>query len=170
MAHDRVRHRPGRTLLVRRAEQVHGGSLDGQASREEPGGGIGGPGPAQLPGRGGRPRAGRARPGGVDLRTPRSRMGARQPSTGGAMSAGSNDQAATVSRDLNLLAPAVRAAGEAAIAECQARGLDAYVYEAYRSPELQAIYYARGRTVVPPTRPVTYAATNLQSWHGYGLA
>src|SRR5262249_10184262 len=50
------------------------------------------------------------------------------------------------------------------------RGLDAYVYEAYRSPELQAIYYPRGRTVVPPTKPVTYAATNLQSWHGYGLA
>jgi peptidoglycan L-alanyl-D-glutamate endopeptidase CwlK len=35
---------------------------------------------------------------------------------------------------------------------------------------LQALYYARGRTVVPPTQPVTYAATNLQSWHGYGLA
>lgn len=86
------------------------------------------------------------------------------------MSAGSTDQAATVSRDLNLLAPAFRAAVEAAIAECQALGLDAYVYEAYRSPELQAIYYARGRTVVPPTTPVTYAATNLQSWHGYGLA
>jgi len=48
--------------------------------------------------------------------------------------------------------------------------LDAYVYEAYRSPELRALYCARGRTVMPPTKPVTYALTNLQSWHGYGLA
>jgi hypothetical protein len=86
------------------------------------------------------------------------------------MSAGSSEHEATVSRDLNLLAPAFRAAVEHAIADCQARGLDAYVYEAYRSQELQALYYARGRTVIPPTSPVTYAATNLQSWHGYGLA
>jgi hypothetical protein len=50
------------------------------------------------------------------------------------MSAGSNAHAAVVSRDLSLLAPAFRAAVEAAIAECQARSLDAYVYEAYRSP------------------------------------
>ena len=75
-----------------------------------------------------------------------------------------------MSRDLGLLAPAFRDAVERAIAECRARDLDAYVYEAYRSQELQALYYARGRTVVPPTKPVTYAATNLDSWHGYGLA
>ena len=86
------------------------------------------------------------------------------------MSAGSSEHAPTVSRDLGLLAPAFRDAVERAIAECQARGLDAYVYEAYRSQELQALYYSRGRTVVPPTKPVTYAATNLDSWHGYGLA
>lgn len=86
------------------------------------------------------------------------------------MSAGSGEAAPVVSRDLALLAPAFRSAVERAIAECQARGLDAYVYEAYRSAELQALYYARGRTIVPPTKPVTYAPTNLQSWHGYGLA
>lgn len=86
------------------------------------------------------------------------------------MSAGAADAPPTVSRDLALLAPAFRSAVERAIADCQARGLDAYVYEAYRSAELQALYYARGRTIVPPTKPVTYAATNLQSWHGYGLA
>jgi len=86
------------------------------------------------------------------------------------MSAGSADHPPVVSRDLGLLAPVFRAAVEQAIAGCQARGIDAYVYEAYRSAELQALYYARGRTVVPPTKPVTYAATNLQSWHGYGLA
>ena len=86
------------------------------------------------------------------------------------MSAGSNDHVPAVSRDLNLLAPAFRDAVEHAIAECQAGGLDAYVYEAYRSQELQALYFARGRTVVPPTKPVTYAPTSLQSWHGFGLA
>lgn len=86
------------------------------------------------------------------------------------MSAGTADAAPTVSRDLDLLAPVFRVAVERAIADCQARGLDAYVYEAYRSPELQALYYARGRTVVPPIKPVTNAPTNLQSWHGYGLA
>jgi peptidoglycan LD-endopeptidase CwlK len=86
------------------------------------------------------------------------------------VSAGTSHDAPTVSRDLSRLAPAFRDAVEKAIADCEARGLDAYVYEAYRSPELQALYYQRGRTIVPPTRPVTYAATNLQSWHGYGLA
>jgi D-alanyl-D-alanine carboxypeptidase-like protein len=86
------------------------------------------------------------------------------------VSAGSSAHEPAVNRDLGLLAPAFRDAVERAIADCTAGGLDAYVYEAYRSPELQALYYARGRTVVPPTRPVTYAPTNLQSWHGYGLA
>ena len=44
------------------------------------------------------------------------------------------------------------------------------VYKAYRSNELQQIYYARGRTVIPPIRTVTNAQTNEYSWHGYGLA
>ena len=59
---------------------------------------------------------------------------------------------------------------EAAIVECNAAGLDAFVYETYRSPELQAAYYTRGRSVIPPVRPVTNASSNLYSWHGYGLA
>jgi hypothetical protein len=85
------------------------------------------------------------------------------------MSAGVSAES-LVSRELDLLAPKFRAAVEAAIRECQAAGLDAYVYEAYRSQQLQAMYYARGRTVIPPTRPVTNAHSNLYSWHGYGLA
>jgi len=32
---------------------------------------------------------------------------------------------------------------DAALADCHAAGLDAMVYEALRSPELQAAYYAR---------------------------
>ena len=73
-------------------------------------------------------------------------------------------------RDLAKLAPRFRAAVEAAIAECNAFGLDAYVYEGYRSEETQRAYYARGRTVIPPERPVTNAASALYGWHGYGLA
>ncbi|MBV9774667.1 MAG: M15 family metallopeptidase [Gemmatimonadetes bacterium] len=86
------------------------------------------------------------------------------------MSAGKTDSLASVSRDLTVLAPKFRDAVEKAIADCQKSGLDAYVYEAYRSPELQALYYSRGRTVVPPLQTVTNARSNLYSWHGYGLA
>lgn len=87
------------------------------------------------------------------------------------MSAGSNDTELMVSRDLSRLAPAFRAAVTAALAECNgAPGLNAMVYEAYRSPALAALYYQRGRTVKPPDRPVTNAPSNLHSWHGFGLA
>jgi hypothetical protein len=74
--------------------------------------------------------------------------------------------------DRSLLAPGFRAAVDAAIAECNAapNSLSAMVYETYRSNELQQIYYARGRTVRPPTSTVTNARSNLYSWHGYGLA
>jgi hypothetical protein len=77
---------------------------------------------------------------------------------------------AEVNRDLTLLAPRFREAVEAALAECHANGLDARVWEGYRSTALQAVYYARGRTVIPPKSTVTNARTSLFSWHGYGLA
>lgn len=77
---------------------------------------------------------------------------------------------AVADRDMSKLAPLFRAAVELAVVECNAGGLDCFVYEAYRSQELQAIYYARGRTVVPPYKPVTNARSNLYSWHGYSLA
>jgi peptidoglycan L-alanyl-D-glutamate endopeptidase CwlK len=80
------------------------------------------------------------------------------------------DALVRVRRELDLLAPLFRAAVERALADCRARNLDAYVYETYRSPELQALYYARGRTVIPPLKRVTHASDNLYSWHGYGLA
>ena len=86
------------------------------------------------------------------------------------MSAGTSGNLAVVSRDVTVLAPRFREAVAAAIDDCQRRGLDAYVYEAYRSDALQALYYTRGRTVVPPTQRVTNAQSNLFSWHGYGLA
>lgn len=85
------------------------------------------------------------------------------------MSAGASMPA--VDRDPGKLAPAFRFAVEKAVSACVVKhGLDVYVYEAYRSQELQEIYYARGRTVKPPYQPVTNARSNLHSWHGFGLA
>lgn len=75
-----------------------------------------------------------------------------------------------VNRDPALLAPRFRLTVQRAIVACHARGLDAFVYEGYRSAELQAHYYAQGRTIVPPYAPVTNARSNLESWHGFGLA
>jgi len=86
------------------------------------------------------------------------------------VSAGSSAGKVKVTRDLGELAPRFREAVEGAIARCNAAGLDAIVYETFRSPELQAAYYARGRTEVPPHATVTNAQSNLFSWHGYGLA
>lgn len=86
------------------------------------------------------------------------------------MSAGENTNNPKPDRDLSKLAPKFHAAVDAAIAACNAAGLDAMVYEGFRSLELQQIYYARGRTVIPPPHTVTNAPTNLYSWHGYGLA
>lgn len=86
------------------------------------------------------------------------------------MSAGAGTAVPSVSRDLTLLAPEFRRVVETAIADCNVQGFDAWVFEAYRSNELQQIYYARGRTVIPPHSTVTNAPTNLYSWHGYGLA
>lgn len=86
------------------------------------------------------------------------------------MSAGGSSAALRPSSDLSLLAPKFRDAVESAIEECNANGLDAMVYEAFRSMELQTLYFARGRTIIPPHDTVTNASSNLYSWHGYGLA
>jgi D-alanyl-D-alanine carboxypeptidase-like protein len=75
-----------------------------------------------------------------------------------------------VDRDLSKLAPKFREAVDAAVEDCHVAGLDVMVYEAMRSAELQALYYARGRTIIPPTKPVTNARSHLYSWHAYGLA
>jgi hypothetical protein len=86
------------------------------------------------------------------------------------MSAGASNSNLRVHNDLNELAPLFRAAVAKAIAECRAANLDAIVYEAYRTQELQSEYFARGRTKRPPLSTVTNAPSNLHSWHGYGLA
>lgn len=86
------------------------------------------------------------------------------------MSALGTETTRSVVSDLTILAPKFRAAVEAALQCCAQKGRDAIVYETYRSPELQAAYYERGRTQIPPTYTVTNARSNLDSWHGYGLA
>ncbi len=86
------------------------------------------------------------------------------------MSARGSLSDARVSNDLSLLAPKFEDAVRTALRACRDAGFPAKVYEAQRSQELQALYYARGRTIIPPRHTVTNAPTNLQSWHGYGLA
>ena len=89
------------------------------------------------------------------------------------MSAGSSDTALMVNRDPGRLAPLFARSVQAAIDKCNAGvggGLRAMVYEGYRSPQLQALYYQRGRSIIPPTKPVTNAPSSLHSWHGFGLA
>ncbi|MDB5693034.1 MAG: hypothetical protein JWO81_2097 [Alphaproteobacteria bacterium] len=73
-----------------------------------------------------------------------------------------------VNHDLSLLAPRFRAAVEASLVKCKAAGLDAMVFEGFRSSVRQAFLFAQGRT--RPGKIVTRASTSLTSWHGYGLA
>jgi hypothetical protein len=83
-----------------------------------------------------------------------------------------NDGAeALVQNDLDHLAPKMRERVVAAIWECNnMAGLDVVVYESVRSEHLQEMYYARGRTTVPPYRKVTNVADAKMGWHFYGLA
>jgi peptidoglycan L-alanyl-D-glutamate endopeptidase CwlK len=85
------------------------------------------------------------------------------------MSAGSMSPFAP-DHDLSKLAPKFREAVERALKRCDEKQLNAKVFEANRSAELQESYYERGRTQIPPTSTVTNAKSNLFSWHGYGLA
>lgn len=89
------------------------------------------------------------------------------------MSAGSfapPDIAPRVVRSLDVLAPRFAEAVRRSLADANAAGLDATVYETRRSRELAQLYYSRGRTVKPPERTVTNAPDETYSWHGYGLA
>lgn len=72
--------------------------------------------------------------------------------------------------DLTRLAPAVERNVRAALAECLAAGFDVIVHETERTQETQAIYYARGRTQIPPTSTVTNAANALDAYHIFRVA
>ena len=76
--------------------------------------------------------------------------------------------AAVVVSDLTFLAPKFAVAVKMAIAECDALGLEAVVFESYRTDALAKAYYAKGRTA--PGKIVTHAKDNVHSWHGFGLA
>jgi D-alanyl-D-alanine carboxypeptidase len=91
------------------------------------------------------------------------------------MSAGNGGQypgepVLVVHADVCLLAPKMREAVDATLAECHARGLDAVVHETYREHATAVAYYKRGRTQIPPTGTVTNAPDETWSWHGYKLA
>jgi peptidoglycan L-alanyl-D-glutamate endopeptidase CwlK len=66
-----------------------------------------------------------------------------------------------VRRDLCELAPAMKAAVLAMLADCVEQGIDAYVYEARRTHELAAMYYALGSSK---------ARDGWRTWHFYSLA
>jgi hypothetical protein len=70
---------------------------------------------------------------------------------------------------LDGVAPLFADAIMAALAECNAQGYDAISYETLRSDELQQMYYARGRTVVPPSYTVTNVRSAQYGWHFFGL-
>lgn len=68
---------------------------------------------------------------------------------------------------LATLRPGTKAKVAAWLDDCQAAGLQIYVYEGLRSPERQAELYAQGRTT--RGKKVTNAGP-WQSMHQYGLA
>lgn len=87
--------------------------------------------------------------------------------------------------DLSLLAPKVRAAVEAVLAEMATKGFRAKVFETVRTPARQEFLFGKGRTPeqclevgVPavyawplcPDGKVTNAPMADFSWHAYGLA
>lgn len=69
-------------------------------------------------------------------------------------------------RTLDGLAPRFRAAIIAVLAQLP----DAVVAESIRTPERQAYLYGFGRDYDDGRGIVTNAASQLTSWHGYGLA
>ena len=70
-------------------------------------------------------------------------------------------------RNLNELLPTVKAAAEAAIAECCEAGIDTLVTCTYRTNQEQAELFAQGRTT--PGKIVTNARPG-QSFHQYRVA
>lgn len=88
----------------------------------------------------------------------------------GASSIYPGEQAIYVQSDLCFLAPKMRAAVKATLAECRdVRGLDAVVFESYRERATAITYFNRGR-IIEAEGIVTNAPDETWSWHGYGLA
>ena len=73
-----------------------------------------------------------------------------------------------VERSLDKCAPVFANAVRAMLADLS--GLNAMAFETLRTPERQAFLYGFGRSYDDGRGKVTNARTNLNSWHGFGLA
>lgn len=73
-----------------------------------------------------------------------------------------------VERSMAVCAPKFAAAIQAMLAELTP--LNAMAFETLRTPERQAFLYGFGRDYDDGRGKVTNARTNLNSWHGFGLA
>lgn len=71
----------------------------------------------------------------------------------------------------DALCPAVRAAAEAALADCAAQGHRVRVLETYRADAVERAYWRKGRDaeghVVRPDEIVTQCHDGATSWHSY---
>lgn len=75
-----------------------------------------------------------------------------------------------VCRDVGLLAPGFYAKLRLLIAKMKVKGWNPVITETVRTPERQAWLYGFGREWDDGRGVVTNAATNVKSWHGFGLA
>jgi hypothetical protein len=80
------------------------------------------------------------------------------------------EESFAIINDTSRLAPGVQRRVDAAIAECHASGFDAVVYESERTNQVQGIYYARGRTQIPPHDTCTNVRTAMRGYHVFRVA
>jgi peptidoglycan L-alanyl-D-glutamate endopeptidase CwlK len=77
------------------------------------------------------------------------------------------DLVVLANRDPSKLYPPFAAALDAALEDAHARGLMAYMFEGYRSPDRQMWLYAAGRT---RKGSIVTRAKPFESWHQFGCA
>lgn len=75
-----------------------------------------------------------------------------------------------VQGDPNLLAPLMRKAALAVVADMRNAGHAARIFETLRTPERQAFLFGFGRTYDDGRGMVTKVADVWKGWHAYGLA
>ena len=72
-----------------------------------------------------------------------------------------------VSRDMSLVYPLFAAKVTAGVVKCRNLGIQAFVFEAWRSPQRQEYLYEQGRK---REGPIVTKARGWDSFHQYGLA
>lgn len=75
-----------------------------------------------------------------------------------------------VNSSLDGLAPKVRDAALAVVADMKALGFNARIFETLRTPERQAFLYGFGRLYDDGRGTVTKVENVRKGWHAYGLA